>query len=369
MSATAILSNPGGFYALSAQGQLGVLGPAGEFNMEVELTRRFFDYLASYLKHYTADPDRHGFRLALIFRAEPPRQWGAETLVLERQILRELYPVGGPMGGELTNFQRKNAEKSIYRGMELLLEYRNEQSPTAPVFCPVLFDRGRSLAQYPDIPVQSATTAHRDGAVLEVLNLLAGIPSGRREIPEIRQLLDDVHSRLIRKDARQSSTYELLDKAFERSGDDESVEDPFADREQDADAKFAVAGAGADSLDRWLAKPYRYLKPDEFRFFLMFKEVAINKLDELAEKCPAYRAPAGAPLLGRGTNDQWNFFLLEGKLELEAADGARKVIEGATDGARNPVCHLKPRMYSVRALTPVTFLWIENTMVDKVCAP
>jgi len=345
---------------LSAEGQIGTIGTAAEFVMDVELTRRFFDYLAGYLKHYTAKPDTSEFRLAVLYRAQPPRQWGVETMCLERRILRELYPIGGPVAGELTNFQRNNAEKSIYRGMELLLEYRNEQVPDLPVFCPILFNRGTRLADYPDLPVASPTADASTTPVIEVLNLLAGIPVARRAIPEIKQLMLDVHARLIRKDARRAEHYTLLDKAFERNGNEDAVEDPFAEREPGEDPKFSIHGAVSEGLDHWLAKPYRYLKPDEFRFFHTFREAGIDRLNDLAAACPAYRAPAGAALLGRGTNDQWNFFLLEGRLELEAADGARKVIEGGTDGARSPVCHLKPRMYGVRSLTPVVFLWIEN---------
>jgi len=365
--ASGILSNPGGFYVLSAEGQLGTAGSAGEFVMDVKLTRQFFDYLAGYLKHYLANPDGSGFRLAVLFRAHAPRQWGTETMLLEHRILRELYPVGGPIGGELTNFQRKNAEKSVYRGMELLLEYRNDQDPETPVFCPVLFNGGRRLADYAELPRAQGTSDESAQPVLEVLNLLAGIPAGRRAIPAIKQLMLDVHARLIRKDARRGEGYTLIDKAFERTGDGEDVEDPFAEPDKGAVQKFSIVGTSSDGLNQWLAKPYRFLKPDEFRFFHMFREIGVDRLNELAEHCPAYRAPAGAPLLGKGTNDEWNFFLLEGQLELEAADGARKVIQGGADATRSPVCHLKPRMYGVRALTQVTFLWIDNARIDKVC--
>jgi hypothetical protein len=367
MQSFALLNDASGFYVLSAEGQLGTIGADGRFVMDVERTKRFFDYLAGYVRHYTANPQAHGFRLAIIFRAEPPRRWGAETMLLERQIVHDLYPISGPAASQLTNFQKQNAEKSLYRGMELLLEYRSEQASELPVFCPVLFDRGTQLANYPGKPVQPPSEAEAAGPVLEVLNLLAGIPVTRRAIPEIRNLMDDVHARLIRKDARRSQNYTVLDKAFERTTDEnETVDDPFDDRERGDSSEFEISGAIGEALDRWLGKPHKFLKPDDFRFFHMFRELGPDQLEMLTKECPAYYAPAGAPLLGRGTTDTWNFFLLSGRVELDAVDGAKKVIVAGSDTTRSPVCHLKPRMYGVRALTPVEFLWIESGYINKV---
>jgi hypothetical protein len=79
-----------------------------------------------------------------------------------------------------------------------------------------------------------------------------------------------------------------------------------------------------------------------------------------------YKVPPGTQLLERGTNDSWNLYLIEGTVELVAADGMPKAIEGGTPTASNPISCLKPRMYTVSALTRVAFLWIDDKLIDEV---
>jgi hypothetical protein len=75
---------------------------------------------------YLRNPEQGNFRLAIIHRMQEKRPWGSECLFLEKHIVRRLYPVTGMTTDvDLTSFQRKNREKSIYRGMELFLEYKD----------------------------------------------------------------------------------------------------------------------------------------------------------------------------------------------------------------------------------------------------
>ena len=94
--------------------------------------------------------------------------------------------------------------------------------------------------------------------------------------------------------------------------------------------------------------------------------MAHDKLVRLAAQSFVYKVPPGPPLLERGPRDTWNFYLLEGSLQLLAADGMEKRIDSGTDTARNPVSSLKPRMYTVTALTRVTFLWIDDRLVEQI---
>jgi hypothetical protein len=71
-------------------------------------------------------------------------------------------------------------------------------------------------------------------------------------------------------------------------------------------------------------------------------------------------------LLERGTNDSWNLYLIDGTVEMVAADGMPKTIDGGTPTASNPISCLKPRMYTVSALTRVAFLWIDDKLIDEV---
>jgi hypothetical protein len=71
-------------------------------------------------------------------------------------------------------------------------------------------------------------------------------------------------------------------------------------------------------------------------------------------------------LLERGSTGQWSLYLLFGTLRLTAADGAERTIEGGTDQARNAIASLKPRMFTVTAVTPVRFLWVHDSIVESI---
>src|SRR5205809_141489 len=144
------LSNVVGLYLLTADGALGVYDEDKRFVVDRALT----DALATHTRQLLASglPNANGgdFRCGLIYHAIESRAWNSDTLALEESVLREVYPVSGPPNQELTTFQKKNREKSIYRGIELLLEYRYERIRDEPVYCPILFDRGSTLGEYPN---------------------------------------------------------------------------------------------------------------------------------------------------------------------------------------------------------------------------
>ena len=91
-----------------------------------------------------------------------------------------------------------------------------------------------------------------------------------------------------------------------------------------------------------------------------------DRLEALAVQCLVYKVPPGTQLLERGTNDSWNLYLVDGSVQLMAADGVPKIIEGGTSAASNPISCLKPRMYTVSAVTRVAFLWIDDKLVDEI---
>jgi CRP-like cAMP-binding protein len=100
--------------------------------------------------------------------------------------------------------------------------------------------------------------------------------------------------------------------------------------------------------------------------FSKFSRLDHNKLEKLAARSLLFTVPPGTKLLERGTTDTWNLYLLEGTLQLTAADGGIKYIEADTENAQSPVASLKPRMYTVSALTRASFIWIDDNVVDQI---
>src|SRR3989344_4110573 len=137
-----------GFYVLTPDGQLGTYDQDMKFVVDAKLTKAFAKYNRRFLMTYLQNPMQGNFRLAIIHRTQDKRPWGSETLLLDKNIVRRLYPMTGTTELDLTAFQKKNREKSIYRGMEIFLDYKDVSAPGLPVYCPVLYERGTALIDY-----------------------------------------------------------------------------------------------------------------------------------------------------------------------------------------------------------------------------
>jgi hypothetical protein len=113
-------------------------------------------------------------------------------------------------------------------------------------------------------------------------------------------------------------------------------------------------------------QPREYAEVEHIRHFHRFRELTMSQQKELATRCPVYAAAPHAGLLERGTTDQWNLYLLQGDLQLTAADGDSKVINGGTDNSYSAIAALKPRKFTVMALSRVRFLWVHENIVAEI---
>ncbi|MHB8536231.1 MAG: cyclic nucleotide-binding domain-containing protein, partial [Sulfuricaulis sp.] len=358
-------------------------GEDKKFIVDAKLTRAFVNYNRQYLMAYLRNPDQGNFRLALIHRSQVEQPWGSYSLLLEKHIVRRLYPVGGKTTDlDLTTFQKKNREKSIYRGMELFLEYKDTSIPELPVYCPVLYDRNTALDDYASILDRQINSADRDTPVVEVINMLAAIPTSKRVAPEIGILKDKIYQGIVKKGMRKSAEFTLMEDVRRNAlaGTGENV-DPYADIDKRNDRQVTLnprsthgGAAGNDADGNALLKNIgaalvgrpQPADPMALKTFSRFRELSHEKLVALAAQSFVYKVPPGTLLLERGTVDVWNLYLLEGSLQLLAADGVEKNIDSGTDTASNPISSLKPRMYTVTTRSHVRFLWMDDRLVEKV---
>ena len=370
-----------GFYVLTSDGQLGTYNQNNKFVVDAKLTKAFSDYNRRFLMSYLQNPEKGNFRLAIIHRTQDKRPWGSETLLLEKGMVRRLYPMTGTTELDLTAFQKKNREKSIYRGMEIFLEYKDPASPDVPVYCPVLYDRSTKLGDYAANLDRSVTSADRDTPVVEILNILAGIPMSRRYTPEITILKERIYQGIIKKGMRKSSEFTLIEDIrrnatipkSELSTDPYGDIDKRAERQVTLDAKtdaqtpnHANDSALFRNISRSLVGHPEPADAQILKIFTRFRDMDHDKLEALAGQCLVYTVPPGTQLLERGTSDSRNLYLVNGSVQLVAADGVSKSIEGGTPTASNPISYLKPRMYTVSTITRTSFLWIDDKLIDEI---
>jgi hypothetical protein len=371
------LTNAVGLYAVTLDGELGIVREGNRFVAEPALAQAFGPQIRQLLKTYLGNPDGSDVRLGLVFHSLEELPWRSDTLVIEEHVLREVYPVGGPATQELTAFQKKNRVKSLYRGIELLIEYRHERLADAPVYCPLLFDRDTSLADYP------AYRGFEGGAkmpVVEVVNLTAMLPLGRRNTPALLAMMQDMHS-YVRKDMRRDDFLSLRQDGYVGSkGDAATVEYVGADKRHERQQSFPAGSLGErltaaeqvqrserfDQVEQWLERPHRPVDAELLRGFVQFRNLDAAVLAALAARALVHTAPRGVRLLDIGMTDLWNMYLLEGTVSLQAEDGGALLVAGGTDKAASPISFLKPRKYAVSSVTPVSFLWMHDALLQAV---
>ncbi|MEJ1296724.1 MAG: HDOD domain-containing protein [Candidatus Sedimenticola sp. (ex Thyasira tokunagai)] len=94
-----------------------------------------------------------------------------------------------------------------------------------------------------------------------------------------------------------------------------------------------------------------------------------KQLVELARTINIESVDAGTTIMQRGSNDDYTLLLLEGELELTAADGKKNHISAGDPSAINPIARLRPRRYEVRAQTNIRILRIDNVLLLDVPTP
>ena len=383
MNAIDTLTNVAGLYALTAEGELGRYDAAKAFTVDRDLSQAFGPQIRQLLRSHLAAPSADTFRLGVVYHAGEERPWNSDTLLLEESVVREVYPVGGPAGQELTAFQKKNREKSIFRGMELLLDYRLDQLSDSPVYCPVLFDRGTVLDDYAG-SFGLVTETGAEMPVAELLNLLAVIPHGRRKTPELAELLGHMHRYIERKGGRLDTQFTIRQERYVASGAgvgeaeffdvDKRHERQQAWTEDMLQRRLSAAESARrtdqfDQVEQWLERPHRPVDSALLRTFVQFRGLDESRLAMLAEQALVYTAPSAAKLLNLGMKDAWNMYLLEGTVSLVAADGGSLFVTGGTATSASPISFLKPRKYAVTAVTSVSFLWIHDAVLGAVLIP
>ena len=398
------LPDPRGLYVLKKDGRLGVYDEQKRCRLDAELTSALKAHNLRLLGSYLRGDETESIRIGFVYPTRKPRPWGPVTMFLEDSAVRRLYPTDA-LNAPFTAFQKQNQEKSIYRGLELLLEYRSKEA-RARFYCPVLFDRGRMLNQYVHCLGRVEENGDATTPVIEVINLMAGLSLAERTTPTMHVLEEKLYAGIVRKDQRRPLEFAVVEAEAwsepsagmtdfygetraERivmwSGD--RLENLYARQDpgappvvQDTEAPrtLNLSAASLDKLyarrnlkhiDRYKENPRRLVTPDDLRRFTHFRELDRKSVELLASKTLIYTAPARARLLEHGMADHWNLYLLEGKLTLTAEDGQTLTIEGGSAKTANPIASLKPRKYTVTSATKVRFLWIPDAVFRATGMP
>mgnify|MGYP000552775906 CR=1 FL=1 len=105
-------------------------------------------------------------------------------------------------------------------------------------------------------------------------------------------------------------------------------------------------------------------KPNLLTAKILKKFAPLSRLNErqlvlLASHHEIKEYKKNATVITRGSSDNKEYFLIQGKLQLIAKDGKTMEIEGGSPAAMRPVAHLQPRQYDIQVLENGTLLLID----------
>ena len=107
-------------------------------------------------------------------------------------------------------------------------------------------------------------------------------------------------------------------------------------------------------------------EPGQLSGFVPFDECSEEELIVLADHAWLDSAGSGHVLARAGESDGWDYYLIEGTLQLVAEDGKALFLMGGSRTARSPVAHLQPRRYTLTAMTPVQFLRVATDLLKNL---
>jgi hypothetical protein len=202
-----------GVYLLTANGGLGSYGDDNVFRVDDRLSKSLSDLVQAFALDLKRTRNTNGWRIGIVHADHAAKPWLSATLAFEDHVLRDLYPIPADGAENLSAFQRGNREKSLFRGLELLLDHHDPLGADTTRFCPVLVYRSTTLAQYTPGFGREQRASDAQTPVVEVIDLLAGATLTQSCHPAVEQLVRAMRRNVIRPELRSIPNLHMLDEA------------------------------------------------------------------------------------------------------------------------------------------------------------
>jgi HD-like signal output (HDOD) protein len=337
---------------LTADGELGFLDRDGRLTVDPIATDAFRVYSQQLLHEYTHHPTENRMHLGVILENDGERPWKGLTIRLSDGLMRLVYPIPNQSSTDaLTEFQKRNQWQSLYRGLELLLEYRVESMPDTPLFCPVILGREIDAASRKVVLGSTAEDLDESVPLLEIVNFVSLMTPSDKNTHAVKELIQNICAGVIYKSLRKPSALSLVD------------EESSVGQETDSEANQPATASHSVGIRVALTHHFQQIPIERLRDYETFSRLADIPLKLLARRMSIINLHVGDRLFERGSSDQYAYFLLEGTVELEAVDKRVQTIRKGEAPAKRPLSHLRPRQFTVRVLDDAKFLRIDYDQV------
>ena len=100
------------------------------------------------------------------------------------------------------------------------------------------------------------------------------------------------------------------------------------------------------------------------RHFVPLSELSTDNFNALVNKITVETLPAGKTLFNRGGWDHFSYYLLNGEVEIIAADGTKSVLKSETEQSLFPLEHAQPGKKTVLSKTDIHYFKGDNNLLD-----
>lgn len=107
---------------------------------------------------------------------------------------------------------------------------------------------------------------------------------------------------------------------------------------------------------------------DHLRSLALFGNLPAWQLQAVSEAVEPVSARKGQNLFECGSDDGYTYFLTEGRIAMESADGRLRELDVTPEVTHSPVANLRPRLYGVKALSKVQGFRIPDLVVKTAAA-
>ncbi|PIE44099.1 MAG: cyclic nucleotide-binding protein [Gammaproteobacteria bacterium] len=115
-----------------------------------------------------------------------------------------------------------------------------------------------------------------------------------------------------------------------------------------------------------MKQDHHKLSASELKRYRPLDKLSEEQLILLASRAQVKRFRKKSLVLERGSDDGFDYFLLDGTLTLEAVDGRRGQMDNHSPAAKNAIAHLRPRQYNVLAKTDAEFMVVPDKVLNQL---